>query len=195
MFVQTVATVRSGIPPFRTCCLFEPNGAYIFKAQRGANGVSGKGPKKGAKKCVEISRERRAELNKRTGRGAPPRIPPPRLARRQPRNREGREGASSERGRRQCSFNRPICSARELIIIERLAVQASCLIPLQALLRLCKDTLRKYSSSRTRPAEDVRVTTAASWCCECIECEKPGDWIPLVVDAHHRNGSSPKCRA
>ena len=30
-------------------------------------------------------------------------------------------------------------------------------------------------------AEDVLVTTAASWCCECIECEMPEDWIPLTV--------------
>ena len=31
-------------------------------------------------------------------------------------------------------------------------------------------------------AEDALVTTAASWCCECIECEMPENWIPLVVD-------------
>ena len=46
MFVQTFATVRLCIPPFLTCCLFEANCAYNFKAQRGA---IGRGPKKGAK--------------------------------------------------------------------------------------------------------------------------------------------------
>ena len=58
------------------------------------------------------------------------------------------------------------------------------LITLQALLRLCKVILRKCSSLSIRPAGDVLVTTAASRCCECIEWEKPGDWIPLVVDSH-----------
>ena len=82
MLVQTFATVCSCIPPFLTCCLFEPNCAHIF-----SEGAEGRG-----------------------------------------------EGASH--------------------------------------------------------AEDALVTTAASWCCERIECEMLEDWIPLVVDSHHRNGST-----
>ena len=39
MFVQTFATVRSCIPPFAACCLFEPNCTYNFS--EGAEGCEG----------------------------------------------------------------------------------------------------------------------------------------------------------
>ena len=48
MFVQAFATVRLFIPPFLTCCLFEPNCAYNFSEH--AEGREWQGPKKGAKK-------------------------------------------------------------------------------------------------------------------------------------------------
>ena len=111
MFVQTFATGRSCVPPFLMCCLFEPNCAYNFfegaegragrmgedtEGREGREGREWEGAEEEGKKRGKISRERRAELNRRAGHGAPPRLPPPRLPRRQPRSREGREGASSK---------------------------------------------------------------------------------------------------
>ena len=50
MFVQNFATVRSCIPPFLTCCLFEPNCAHNFSegtegraGRRGEGADGGKG--------------------------------------------------------------------------------------------------------------------------------------------------------
>ena len=90
MFVQTFATVRSCIPPFLTCCLFEPNCAQNFKAQRGARGASGKGPKKGAKKVVRYLES--DELGSTKG----PATGPLHASHGGGHATEGREGASSK---------------------------------------------------------------------------------------------------
>ena len=56
MFVQTFATVRSCIPPFRTCYLFEPNCAHHFsEAAEGRAGRRSEGAK-GREGCEDASR-------------------------------------------------------------------------------------------------------------------------------------------